>query len=117
MSVIGLSGPPPNPPAVVSAQDKSDRKIIIVVIALVLAVVLSPLAQRYSIGSTMLESTANRSVARDLSFDFDQSKNVSTTYSNPPHGVSLTRPGNWSRISIDHTVLSGWRTPPLRRDS
>ena len=49
-----------------------------------------------------------------LSFDYDPHQNISTTYSNPKYGVSLTLPGNWSRIGVASNAFVGLADAPPR---
>jgi hypothetical protein len=107
MSVLGLSGPSPLPPPVVSDRDKSDRKVIATIIACVVVVVVG------SIGGVMCywihfskkyghidRSRETLSYDTDGSQDVDHATAVSTTYANPAYGVSLTLPGKWRRAAV-----------------
>ena len=99
MSVLGLSGPPPPPPPVVSERDKSDRRIIRIIILLTIAIVLG------SIGSLAFAwvhySSKYKHIDRSheaLTWAPDPDHAVSTTYTNAAYGVSLTLPGRWTRL-------------------
>ena len=108
MSVLGISGPPPLPPPVVSERDKSDRKIILVIIVLTVVVVVGSLGAVMGYWSHFSRRYGHIDRSREtLSFDLDKVQNVSTTYSNPPYGVSLTLPGNWRRISVPNQSFVG----------
>jgi hypothetical protein len=115
MSVLGLSGPPPDPPAVVSAQDKSDRKVIFTVVVLLIVFFLFIVsgAAFYWFHYIQKYGNIDRS-GETLSFDYDPHQNISTTYSNPKYGVSLTLPGNWSRIGVASHAFVGLADAPPR---
>lgn len=115
MSVLGLSGPPPDPPAVVSAQDKSDRKVIftVVVLLIVFSIFIVGGAAFYWFHYIQKYANIDRS-GETLSFDYDPHQDISTTYSNPKYGVSLTLPGDWSRIGVASNAFVGLADAPPR---
>ncbi len=99
MSVLGISGPPPDIPPAVSERDKADRKIVVVLICLVIVVVMGCAGTaaflwiHYSARYTNIDKSHET-----LSFDLGQSPTPVTTYTNPPYGVALTLPGKWARV-------------------
>jgi hypothetical protein len=108
MSVLGLSGPPPPPRPVVSPRDKSDHKIIATIIACVVLLVVGSVGgvMGYWIHFSKKYGHIDRS-RETLSLNLDKLQNVSTTYSNPPYGVSLTLPGNWRRVNVPNQSFVG----------
>jgi hypothetical protein len=99
MSVLGISAPPPDIPPVISERDKSDRKIVFVLICLVIVVVMSCAGTAAFLWIHYSARYTNIDKSREtLSFDLDQSQAPFTTYTNPPYGVTLTLPGRWARI-------------------
>jgi hypothetical protein len=108
MSVLGISGPPPPAPPVVSEGEKSDRRTI-------LAIILSTIVVVVGIGGTAISYWMHFSrkyakidhSAETLSFNLAGSRTLSTTYSNPPYGVSLMLPGKWKRFAVPEENFAG----------
>jgi hypothetical protein len=94
----GDSGPAPVDahPAFANERDKSDRKVIIIVISLLIVVVVGLVAVvgglsfYYASKYTAIEKTHD-----SMSWDPDQSEAASTTFESPAAGVSLKLPGKW----------------------
>ncbi len=99
MSVLGISGPPPDIPPAISERDKTDRKIVVVLICLVIVVVTGCLGTatflwiHYSARYTNIDKSHET-----LSWNQDPPLLPSTTYTNPPYGVTLKLPGKWERV-------------------
>jgi hypothetical protein len=99
MSVLGISGPPPEIPPAISERDKTDRKIVAVLICLVIVVVAGFAGTavflwiHYSAKYTNIDKSHET-----LSVNLDQSQYPFTTYTNPPYGVTLKLPGKWVRV-------------------
>ena len=99
MSVLGISGPPPDIPPTISAGDKTDRKIVVVLICLVIVVVIGFVGTaaflwiHYSARYTNIDKSHET-----LSWNADPPLLPSTTYTNPPYGVTLKLPGKWERV-------------------
>jgi hypothetical protein len=99
MSVLGISGPPPDIPPAISERDKTDRKIVVVLICLVIVVVVgfagtaAFLWIHYSAKYTNIDKSHET-----LSWNLDPPLLPSTTYTNPPYGVTLKLPGKWVRV-------------------
>lgn len=96
MSVLGVSGPPPEIPAVVSARDKADRKIVIVVISLLIVAVVALVAVvvgfsfHYAYKYAAIDKTHD-----SLTWDPQQTNALFTTFESPAAGAKLKLPGEW----------------------
>jgi hypothetical protein len=97
MSVLGVSGPPPEIPRVVSERDKSDRRIVVIVIILVIVVVVGGFGAIFAVSAHYVGkfSHINRS-HESLSWDPNLAQATSTTFDSPGYGVSLKLPGKWA---------------------
>ena len=99
MSVLGISGPPPDIPPAISERDKTDRKIVVVLICLVIVVVMGCVGTaallwvHYSARYTNIDKSHEK-----ISWNQDSPLLPSTTYTNPPYGVTLKLPGKWVRV-------------------
>jgi len=94
----GGSGPAPLSPQPVFAnqRDKSDRKVIIIVISLLIAVAVALVAvvAGFSIYYSSKYAAINRT-NDSISWDPDHSDAVFTTFESPSAGVTLKLPGKW----------------------
>lgn len=96
MSVLGISGPSPLPPTVVSERDKSDRKIIWIVIGasagafVAFIVLIASFSVHYASQYGSIDKSKD-----SLSWDPDLSDPVFTTFASPSAGVTLKLPGKW----------------------
>jgi len=102
MSVLGISGPPPEPPPippVVSPRDKSDRRIIFLVITLSVVIFVGGIAGVIAFSAHYVAKFGNIDHSKEkLSWDVDAASATSTTFDNPKYGVTLRLPGKWSSI-------------------
>lgn len=96
MSVLGVSGPPPEIPAVVSERDKSDRRIVVVLITLFISLVVGGIGTVIGVWAhyALKFGTIDR-YHESLSWDPDISHATSTTFDSPAYGVTLKLPGKW----------------------
>jgi len=96
MSVLGISGPPPDIPPVISERDKSDRKIVIIVISLLIVTVVGVVAVvggfsfYYASKYSAIDKTHD-----SLTWDPQQTNALFTTFESPAAGAALKLPGEW----------------------
>jgi hypothetical protein len=96
MSVLGISGPPPEIPPVISERDKSDRKIVIIVISLLIVVVVGLVAVVGGFSFYYASKYAAIDKTHDsLTWDPQQSNALFTTFESPAGGVTMKLPGEW----------------------
>jgi hypothetical protein len=99
LSLRDDSGPAPANPSAISERDKADRKIVVLLICLVIVAVVglggtaALLWIHYSTRYTNIDKSHEK-----LSWNLNQSQSPSTTYANPPYGVTLKLPGRWVRV-------------------
>lgn len=99
MSVLGISGPPQEIPAAVSERDKSDRKIVVVLICVVIVAFVAVVGTALLVWTHYSAKYANIDKSHEtLSWNLDPPLLPSTTYTNPPYGVTLKLPGKWVRV-------------------
>jgi hypothetical protein len=106
MSVLGVSGPPPEIPRVVSERDKSDRSIVVIVIILVIVVVVGGFGTIFAVSAHYIAkfSRIDRS-HESLSWEPNLAQANSTTFDSPGYGVSLKLPGKWELTQVASTDI------------
>lgn len=106
MSVMGISGPPPEIPAVVSDRDRTDRKIIIVVIALFVVLFVGGIGAFVAVTAHYAARYGNIDHSHEsLSWDPSISQAASTTFESPGYGITLKLPGRWDSMKQTPNVI------------
>jgi hypothetical protein len=106
MSVLGVSGPPPEIPAVISDRDRTDRKIIVVVIALFVVLFVGGIGAFVAVTAHYAARYGDIDHSHEsLSWDPSISQATSTTFESPRYGVTLKLPGKWDSMQQTPNVI------------